>query len=48
MAYYGRVISKFVDGVSGLNGVAVMGEEGVEEGAEDTPLWCASVQDESG
>ena len=23
-----------------------MGEEGVEKGAEDTPPWCASVQDE--
>ena len=26
-----------------MNGGAVTGEEGVEEGAEVTPLWCASV-----
>ena len=42
--YDGRV----TDGVGGVDGGAVMGEEGVEEGAEETPLWCASVQDESG
>ena len=46
--YHGCVISKFYDGVGGKNGEAVMGEEGIEEVAEDTPLWCASVQDEGG
>lgn len=25
-----------------------MSEEGIEEGADDTPLWVSSVQDESG
>ena len=45
-SYYGRVISKFDDGIGGVDGTAARGEEGLEEGAEDTTLWCASVQDE--
>ena len=32
------VISKFDNGVGGLDWGAVMGEEGVEDRAEDTPL----------
>ena len=46
-SYYGRVFSRFDDGIGGMDGVAVVGEEGVEEAAEDTALWCASVKDES-
>ena len=47
-AYCGRDISIFDDGVGGVDRAAVMGEKGVEEGAEDTPLWSSSVQDEGG
>lgn len=38
-------ISKF-DGEKYVG--AVLGEKREEEWAEDTPLWCTSVQDESG
>lgn len=42
--YNGGIISKFYYGVSRMNGWAVLGKEGVNDGAEDTPLWCVSVQ----
>ena len=45
-SYNGHVISKFDNGVVGVDGATVMGEEGVEEGNEDIPLCCASVQDD--
>lgn len=41
-------ISKFDGGVSENYVGAVLGEKREEEWAEDTPLWCTSVQDESG
>lgn len=44
-SHYGGVISKFDNGVGGIDGGPVVCEEGVEEGAEDTRLWCANVQD---
>lgn len=47
-AYYDRVVNKFDHGVRGVDRGAVMGGEGVTEGAEDTPLWYASVQDKNG
>lgn len=34
---YGAIISRFDSGIGGVNGV-IMGEEGVEDGAKDTPL----------
>ncbi len=44
----GGIISKLDNGICRMNGGTVIGEEGVEEGAENTPLLCASVQDECG
>ena len=41
-SYDGHVISKFHDGVGEVDGGAVMGEVGVEEGTEDTPLCQCS------
>lgn len=40
------VLSANLTAVAGVNGLTVTSEEGIEEGAEDTPLWC--IQDESG
>jgi len=37
------VISELQDNVILVSGDAVMGEQGAEDGAEDTSLWCASV-----
>ena len=36
-SYDGHVIGRFDNGIGGVNGRAVIGEEGAEEGAEDTP-----------
>lgn len=44
-SYNSDTISKFDDGLIGVNGATVMGKKGAEEGAEDTPLWCTCVQD---
>ncbi|KAI3366482.1 hypothetical protein L3Q82_000620 [Scortum barcoo] len=38
------VICKLYDGVGSIHRPAVMGEEGVEEQAQHTALWCTSVE----
>ena len=38
-AHYCCVICKLDDWVGGVHGHAVMGEQGVQEGAEHAPLW---------
>ena len=43
-SYDRRVVSKFDDGAGGMDGGAVMSEEGAEEGVEDTTLWCMMCQ----
>ena len=47
-AYRCCVVCKLDDLVGGLHGHAVMGEQGVQERAENAPLWGRSVEDQRG
>lgn len=47
-AYHCHVISKLYDRVGVMRGHAVMGEQGVQEGAEHTPLGDPCVEDHHG
>ena len=44
-SYYGGVFSRFDDGIGGMDGVAVVGEEGVEEAAQPVPVFRMRVDD---
>ncbi|CDQ86824.1 unnamed protein product [Oncorhynchus mykiss] len=45
-AYYCYVVCKLDDQVGGVHGHTVMGEQGVQEGADHTPLWGSSGEDQ--
>jgi hypothetical protein len=45
-AYYCCVVCKLDDLVGGVHGHAVMGEQGVQEGAEQAPLWGPCVEEQ--
>ncbi|KAI3361903.1 hypothetical protein L3Q82_002222 [Scortum barcoo] len=45
-AHYGGVVCKLYDGVCGVDGRTVTGEESEEGWAEHAALWCACVQDQ--
>lgn len=47
-SYNSGVVCELHDGVCGVDGCTVLSEEGEEQGAEDTPLWRSSVQNECG
>ena len=47
-AYHHRVVSKTEDGVGVMRGHSVMGEQGVQEGTKDTPLWGPRVKGKCG
>jgi hypothetical protein len=42
------VVYKLDDRVGGVHGHAVVGEQGVQEGDENAPLWGPSVEDQWG
>ncbi|KAI3375713.1 hypothetical protein L3Q82_004018 [Scortum barcoo] len=47
-AHYGGVVCKLHDGVCGVDGRTVTGEESEEGWAEHAALWCACAQDQCG
>nr|AAM55226.1 CA protein [Schistosoma japonicum] len=47
-AYHCSVVCKLNDSVGGVHGHAVVGEQGVQERAQNAPLWGPSVEDQWG